>query len=843
MWRATWKGLIGHKLRFALSALAIALGVGLVAASFMFTDSLGRAFDNLFSAALTGFDAQVRPQVDEDLIFGIGEPLGEELVDQIAALDTVAGAQGSLFGFAQLVVDGKPVQNGGAPTFVISWPELLSTFVVKSGTRPATDSQLAIDVTTAQRLGIEPGAPVGLIGSGPPETFTLAGTAGLEGFDAFGGAVTVYLNLPTAQRVLGLEGKVMTIEVAATEGTDPADLLARLQAVLPDGVEAVTIQSAAEQQLDTFKDALGFLNTFLLVFAGVTVFVAAFLIQNTFRIVVAQRTRDLALFRAVGASRRQVMAMVVGEGLLVSLLASFAGLGLGYLLALGIRQLLSFGGSLPNAPLQLAPRTILVGVLTGVGLALVSAILPARAAGRVPPLEAIRQSAAPIGLRGTGKRIAIGGALTVIGGAFLAIGLLVEVESEHISEITLVGIGAGLTFIGVAVLTAVIARPMSSVLGRPLRVLGVPGRLAQDNAGRNPRRTAATASALMVGLALVSLVMILADSIKATTDRLLGDRFRADLVVNAAGLGGARLSPEIADRLATLPETEVVAAARGGQVLVGDRTRFVVGADAGLLARTIDFAVEDGEMALLTPGTIGLRRQLAEDLGFQVGDTLNITFARTGEKPFEVVVIWEAEAVGGGLLIDIEDFEANFVERFDDQVFILFAPGVDSESGRRAVESVTDEFPGAQVQDQTEFRDEAASQIDQLVRLVFGLLAVAVVISLLGITNTLSLSVLERTREVGLLRAVGLSRRQLRRSIVWESVLIAVFGGLIGTVLGVIFGWAVVSAIESDVLVLAIPWNQLLLAVLVAGLAGVGAAALPAWRASRQQILAAIAYE
>ncbi|MEX0667176.1 MAG: FtsX-like permease family protein, partial [Acidimicrobiia bacterium] len=353
----------------------------------------------------------------------------------------------------------------------------------------------------------------------------------------------VYVPLATAQELLDLPDQVLSIEVQTEDQTSVDEMIQRLGPLLPEGVEAVSAQSAAEEQLATFKDALGFLNTFLLVFAGVTVFVAAFLIQNTFRIIVAQRTQELAMLRAVGASRRQVIGMVLGEATIVAVIASVAGLGLGVVLAQLIRRLLSFGGALPSAPLQLAGRTVLVGMATGIVITVVSAVLPARSASRVPPVAALRKVQVPESKGLLRRRAIIGLDISGLGIAIMTVGLVLEREDPTIPDIALVGAGAGLIFIGVAALTAVVAKPITGFIGAPLRATGVPGRLAVDNAGRSPRRTAATASALMVGLALVGLTLVLADSLKTTASVLLEERFQADLVISPAGFGGGRLSP------------------------------------------------------------------------------------------------------------------------------------------------------------------------------------------------------------------------------------------------------------------------------------------------------------
>ena len=837
MWTAAWKGLLGHRLRFGLTAVAIALGVGLVAASYMFTDSLGRAFEDLFSASLSGFDVQIRAEVDEELAFVQGAPLPQSLIEEVEAVPGVTAASGTVFGFVQASAGAQPLGNGSAPTFVVSWPDLVDPFRVQSGERPDGPGEAAIDPATARRDGIELGEAIEAIGVSTRQSLTVVGTAAIEGFESFGGAISIYVPLATAQALLDLPEQVLTIEVESDESVERT--IERLTGLLPEGVEAVSAQSAAEEQLSTFKDALGFLNTFLLVFAGVTVFVAAFLIQNTFRIIVAQRTHELATLRLVGASRRQVMRQVLVEAALVGGVASLLGIGFGVVLARLIRQLLSFGGSLPATPLTLQPRTVGVALATGLGITLLSALLPARAASRIPPITALARVQAPETARSRRRTSAAGLATTLVGIGVLVTGL---VGTElPIPDVALVGTGAGLIFIGVAVVLSGVARPLTRWLGAPLRRLGVSGRLAVDNAGRIPRRTAATASALMVGLALVGLTLVLADSLKTTADRLIGDRFEADIVVSPAGLGGSRLSPQLAADLALLEEVAVVAPVRDGQVQFEGDTRTLIGGPTSELGGLINFTLLAGDLADVTGNRIGMRDGLAD--GRQVGDDVTIEFARTGAQTFEIAAIFEARGLGGSLLVDAQTFAANFTEQLDSQVFLALAPGVDLATGRRAVQAVAAEYTGSQVFAQDELAGEAASQIDGLVRLVFGLLGVAVVIAVIGITNTLSLSVLERTREIGLLRAVGMSRGQLRRAISLESILIAILGGILGMGLGLTFAWAVIESLEDDFLRLSIPWLQVGLALLGAALAGLLAAAIPAWRAARRNILGAIAYE
>jgi putative ABC transport system permease protein len=837
------RGVAGHRARYILTGLAISLAVGLVAASFMFTDSLGRAFENLFGSALAGFDVQVRPEVDPELIFGVGEPMDQRLIEDVLAVAGVEAAQGSLFGFVQVIVDGEAIGAGGAPSFMVSWPDLLPTFEVRSGSKPEAAGEVAIDPATADRTGLGIGDRIEISGGGSPATFIVTGTASIEGFDSFGGAVSAYAPLSTVQEVLGLPGKVSTIEVAVEPGADIDQVIDAISPMLPERVEAVSAQTAADEQLGTLKDALGFLNTFLLVFAGVAVFVAAFLIQNTFRILVAQRTRELAFLRAIGAGRRQVAWMVLAEASLVAVIASLVGIGLGALLALGIRLLLSFGGNLPDAPLQLLPRTVLVCIGTGLAVTLLSALLPAVIAGRVLPLQAIRQVELSPVRRVRRRRAAAGSILIAAGLALLAGGLLADIPDGPVSEIGLVGMGAALLFIGVAVMAGLVARAATRALGAPLRGLGMPARLAVDNAGRSPRRTAATASAIMIGLALVALVMVLADSLETSADRLVADRFRADLVVSPSGLGGDRLSPDLALALAEVPEVATAAPLRMGQVLAGGDTRLMAGTDPALIPQVLEFNLVAGEISDLGPGEVAIRQRLADRIGVAVGDAIDVTFARTGAKPMTVAAIWDAQGVGAGLLVDLATYQENFVEQFDDSVFINLTEGVDPEDGRQAVEAVVAQFPGAEVQDQSQFATSATDQIDGLVRLVLGLLGVAVFISLFAITNTLSLSVLERTREMGMLRAVGMSRRQLRGTVIWEAVLIAAFGAILGIGLGLFFAWAVVQSTDAQALIFSVPIARLGLALVVAVGASVLAAVLPARRAARVDVVKALAYE
>ena len=845
MWRVTWKGLVGHRLRLVLTLLAIALGVGLVAGSYVFTDTLNRVFDDLFSESFAGIDVQVRSESDEDLGFALPERLDEGLVETVRGVEGVEAAVGNIAGLLTLIrPDGEVVGGQGPPTLGGSWSDVASPITVREGSPPDTAGEIGIDGATAAREGIEVGDTVQVVATERPRSFVVSGLVGLGGSDSFGGATFVVFDFATAQEVLDARGEVDAISVVADPGIEAEELVERLQPRLPDGVEAVTAQTAAEEQLATFKQALDFLNTFLLVFGFVALFVGAFLIQNTFQIMVAQRTRELGLLRAVGASRSQVTRLVLGEAGLVSLVASGVGVLFGIGLAAAIRVAFeTFGGDLPTAELQIRPRTILVALGAGTAVTVVSALVPARKAGAVPPVAAMRSAfARPAG--GGLRRRAIGGsAVVALGAGTAASGLAGWWES--VPGIALVGAGAGAAFIGLAILAPTFARPLGRTLGAPLpALLGPTGRMARENAVRSPRRTAATASALMIGVALVGLVTILAATIRATTDAIVADRFRSDLVVTSTGFGGAGLSPALADTLTTVPEVELVTRIRRGPVKIGEDITFAAASDLQTVERSVRFEVVAGSLADVTGDTVAVSEEAAADGGWSVGDRIGVTFGRTGTVPLEIAAVYVAEGPGADLYLDLETWEENFVERSDDTLFVVLAADVDPAEGRIAVEEVAAGFPGSTVLDQTEFRDQAISQLDSFVLLLFALLTLALVIGFVGIANTLLLSVHERTREIGLLRAVGMTRRQLRRMVTWEAVIISTFGAVVGTAVGLLFAWGVVTALgdESD-LVFTIPAIQLVLAVVAAGGVGVLAAVYPAHRAARLDVLRAIAYE
>jgi putative ABC transport system permease protein len=849
--RITLRGLAGHRARLILTGLSIVLGVAFVAGTYVFTDTLGDSFDTLFDDAFAGIDVQVRAETEEDLGFVQASRIPAALLEQVEAVPGVADAWGSVTGYAQFVSpEGEPIVVGGAPTFGLSWPDTAAEtgYRLRSGRPPSASGDVVMDASTAARYGFEVGDTVSILLAGPTLQATITGIAGYGDAGSFGGATAALFDLVTAQRIFGAENAFDTIDVVATPGVAAETIVERIAPVLPAGVEAVTGSSAAADLAGTIREGLGFFTTFLLVFAFIALFVGSFIIQNTFRIVVAQRTRELALLRAIGATGAQVTRIVVIESLVVGFFAAAIGLAAGIGLAVGLRTVFeSFGASFPPTPIRIAPRTVLVSLGVGVAVTLVAALIPARKAAAVSPMAALQNVDLAPGRRSLRNRAVLGFTLNAIGTAALAQGLFDVVPTGALTPIQFVGVGAAAVFIGIAVLSPVFARPIAAAIGAPFpRLLRVPGLLARGNAMRSPRRTSATASALMVGLALVSGIAILAASARATVGAIIAGGFRADLTVQSAGGGfgapGAGISPEIAERLAGLPEVDAVARVRANIARVGDDVTFVGGVDPGV-TEMFDFEVTGGSFGDLTGAAVAVNAGAATALGIEVGDVLPVEFAAGGTREFRVVALWAADGIAAEYLLSLDAFDSAFTEQLDQAVYLTVRDGIEPATARAAVESVTDGFPNAAVFDAAGFRAEAESQVNRLLVVIVALLALAVVISLIGITNTLSLSVIERTREIGVLRAIGMSRRQVRRMIRWEAVIIAVFGALLGVWIGVSLGWAVVRAFADDGVVFAVPVGQLLTLVAAAGIAGILAAVIPAYRASRLDVLAAIAYE
>lgn len=848
MLRAALKSIWAHKIRSGLLSLAILAGVSFVVAAFVFTDTIGEAFDSLFSDAFASTDIQVRREVDPDLSFGLPERMPEELIENVKAVPGVEGAWGAVLSPSGQILDsdGELLPTTGPPTFVTSWSGGPSQFTIRDGRAPEGSTEVLLDVATVDRAGFAIGDTVEMLIGGPKQSFVLVGSLGFGEADNLLGTSWAIFELSTAQQLLDATGQVDAIEITIEPTGDLGAIIADVGEVLPEGIEAVSSQSVAEEQTAQIKEGLGFLNTLLLAFAGISLFVGVFVIYNAFRIVVAQRTRELGLLRAIGATRGQVTSSVLFESAVTGLIASLFGVGAGVLLAKVMQVLIEvvFGGDLPSAGLQLQPRTVIVALVTGLTVTMISALLPALRAARISPMAAMRD-VPTIGRRATWRRRIMGGTPIALLGASAIAGGLVGVDIANLSPALLVGIGAGLVFIGTYVLSPLVARPVARILGVPMRALSnATGNLAQRNAARSPRRTAATAGALMIGLALVATVSILAASTRDSATSAIEEAFTADLMLQPPGFGFTGFSSDAVLAIAGIDEVDLATGVRLGPASVQGGTTFVAGVDTTLIGEFLNLEVVSGSFRDLDGQRLATTKAVADGEDLEVGDQIEIGFARTGSQQFTLAAIIDVGSVSDtSWFISEETFGDNFIESNTFQAYVALAEGVSIDEGRRAIEAALTPFPGIEVIDQKELRDQIASQINQVVFLIFGLLAMSVFIALIGILLTLLLSVYERTHEIGLLRAVGMSRSQVRNMIGLESVIIAIFGAALGAGLGMAFGWALVAALADQGLQLSIPWGWLLTGFVGAALAGILAAAWPAYRASNLNVLEAISYE
>jgi putative ABC transport system permease protein len=701
---------------------------------------------------------------------------------------------------------------------------------------------VVIDKKSADDTGYQVGDTAQVLVKGGPQDVTIAGIATFGDADSPGGASFVLFTLDAAQRLIAEPDKFDNILVVADDGISPTEIVQRIAPALPTGTEAVTGDEVTQESQDEIKQGLSFFNTFMLVFAVIALLVGGFIIFNTFFITVAQRTRENALLRALGAKKRQILVSVLVEALAVGLIASAVGIGLGILVAGALKALLgALGFELPGGGIVLTASTVIISLVVGVGVTVVAAISPARRAGKVPPVAAMREVAVGSTGYGSRQRIVVGCTLLVLGGAALAYGLV----GSSGSPILIVGGGVLLVFFGVAALGRTVALPLSRSIGWPLpRLFGIRGRLARENAMRNPRRTAATASAVMIGVGLVTFISIFAASAKASFGTVIDRAFRGDFVITSpAGAASGGLDPELATSLNELPEVDVAGGIRAGVAEIdGSATQVLAASDEAF--DVVDVDPVAGSPADLGADTIAVFEDVAKDKNLSIGDRVPVVFKDTGPQELTVAMIYGESQPAGDWLLGTETYEANVEDQYDFQVFVRKADGVDTATARSAIEQVADGFPGAKVLDQSGYEADQTQFIDQLLNLIYVMLLLAIFIALLGIANTLALSIIERTRELGMMRAVGMKRSQLRSMIRWESVIIAIQGTLLGIVVGVFFGWALVTALSDEgIETFRLPVATLVVIVVLAALAGVLAAVWPARRAAKLDVLRAVVTE
>jgi putative ABC transport system permease protein len=850
MLKVALKGLFARKIRLMTSALAVLLGVAFMAGTFVLTDTVNRTFDNLFATVYKGTDAQIRAKAAFTGPQNTGTQRGRvdaSLVSTVEGVPGVAVAEGQIYGYTRLVgKDGKALGNpaSGAPTLGTNWSTIprLNSFTLVAGRAPTAPGEIAIDRKSAKDGKLSVGDHATVLTQGPPRQMLITGIVRFGNADSPGGASVVLFTTAVAQQLVAEPGKFDAIAAVADKGVSQTELTNRISKVLPAGDEAVTGATVIKESQSDMRKAMSFFSTLMLVFAIVALLVGAFIIFNTFSITVAQRTRENALFRALGASRRQVLSSVLMEALIIGGLASVVGLFAGVAVAVGLKGLLAIMGfPIPAGGIVFLTRTVVISLLTGIGVTLVAAYSPARKAGKVPPVAAMRDVVVGSAGYGSKERVMVGTAITAAGVGALFTGLFAHPSNAFL----VVGAGALLVFFGVSVLGRTVSLPLSRLLGWPLPHLrGVTGLLARQNAMRNPKRTAASAAALMIGVGLVAFITIFASSVKSSINATVDRAFTGDYIIDSgAGLMGG-FDPSLTRDLNQLPQVQAATGIRMGSVKVDGSVQLVVGVDPQTAFQLFDVKPLQGNTSDLNATSIAVYKDVARDKHLRIGETIPVTFKETGTKLLRVALIYGENRPAGNYFLGLPAYEANFGSQLDMQVFIKKAPSTSPSAALAAINRVAANYPGAKVLDQSGYKAEQAKPINQELSFVYVLLALAVIIALLGIANTLGLSIFERTRELGLLRAVGMTRSQLRSTIRWESVIIALQGTVLGLVVGVFFGWALIRALANQGIdQLSIPIGSLAVIVLIAALAGVLAAVLPSRRAAKLDVLKAVVAE
>jgi putative ABC transport system permease protein len=854
--RFALKSLAGRKLRTVLTALAIVLGVAMMSGAYVLTDTIDKAFDTIFVDSYAGTDAVV---TGKDPGFGFeGEsaqapPFPEQTLEQVRAVDGVEVAAGSVTDFQTKLLrpDGEAIDTGGAPSFAFgieTAPEYdrFNPLNLVEGRWPSGGDEVAVDEGVADDEELKLGDRIGVAALGPAQEFEIVGIAKYGDLSSIGGATFAIFDVPTAQKLLDKEGQLDSIQTAAAEGTTPEQLTQRLQAELGSDVTVRTGVEQADEESSEIATFTTIIRYFLLSFAGIALFVGAFVIFNTLSITVAQRMREFATLRTLGASRRQVLRSVILEALVIGLGASIVGLFSGLGLAVGLNALFkALNLDLPQTQTVFATRTIVVSLLVGTLVTLVAGLFPAIRATKVPPIAAVREGATMP--RGRFARFTPYIAAVIVALAVLALGYGTLADDIGVGDrFALLGIGVLSLFIGVAMLSSRLVRPLVRLVGIPARrVGGAAGKLAEGNAQRNPGRTAATAAALMIGIALVTFVAVLANGLRVSNSDAIERQIQADLIVTSQD-GYSEFPAAVGDAVEGAEGVETVSNVRQDIAEIAGDGANLTGLDARI-DDVYDLRWEEGSDAVLAQlGSDGalLPNNVAEDKDLAVGDTLTVHSTDNRTKDFVVRGIYEGSPfypLLGTASISEQAFD-NLYDRPRNRFTLLNVAG-EPEAAKPAVESALEGFPDTRLQTRQEWIDKEDEEIQQFLLLLYVLLALSVIISLFGMVNTLALSVFERTRELGMLRAVGMTRRQTRRMIRHESVITALIGAALGLPLGIFLAALVTRALGQYDIRFELPVGQLIVLVVVAVFAGLLAAITPARRAAKLDPLRALQYE
>ncbi len=842
MFRLSIRTIFAHKRRLLSTVLSIVIGISFLSGTYVFTDSLHSMFDDLFGSVYKHTDAVVRSSQKIDTGQGVSMRgrIPETLLPTVTAVPGVKTASGSVSGYARILGhDGKPLgRDMGSPNFGMDISDNdLNVWSLRSGRIPKGSTEMAMDAAAFKEGKFSLGDRVTVLSQHGQQVFVLVGVVGFGNTDTPAGSRVALFDLDTAQMFVAQPGQLDAISVRGDGTLTQQELASRISAAMPKGTETLTGKAMAADASGEIKTAMGFFDTLLLVFAFVALFVGSFIIYNTFSIVVAQRRRENALLRAIGASTKQVQSAILLEALVMGVIGSAIGFGAGFLMAIMLKGMLTgLGIDLPSSGLVLLPRTAVVAFAVGIVITVASAVLPARRGAKVPPIAAMRDVAIeqrPV----TRARVTAAILMLVSSVVLIGVGLT--------GKIAILGIGVALLFFGSFVAGPLMSRPVASLLGKPIaRLRGMTGALARENAMRNPKRTARTAAALLVGVALVSAISVFASSVKASIRTVFDQQFTGDFVVSTQTAGFGGLPTSLAPKLSQLDGVRAAAGVQMGLARISESNQIVTVVDPTVVGKVFDMKFVKGSADALDPTHLLISKKKAESAKLAIGDTVALTFLDGRTHELKVAGIYERDQLAGPFTIDKKLYATSGGDQYDFSIYVVKEKGASAKQVEATLREAVAAYPTAKLESRTGYIESQAKQVDTFVNLLYGLLALAVIIAVFGIANTLNLSVLERTRELGLLRAVGSTRKQIRSMIRWESVITALLGAVQGVVIGVGLGWAVVHALSSQGFSrFQVPIFGLVAVLVVAMLSGVAAAARPARRAAKLDVLAAISSE
>ncbi|WP_432588007.1 ABC transporter permease [Streptomyces sp. HD1123-B1] len=848
MLRTALRNVLAHKARLLMTTLAVLLGVAFVSGTLVFTNTISDAYQKSSEKGFAGVDVAITPDRDSDDDTGNpGEAprLGQRVLDRAAQVPGAASVTGSVSGYTALSEkDGDLLGDGFSNLGGNYYPDKSGKdprYTMTDGRAPKAAGEVALDARSAERGHYTVGDTIRVSVDGPVRKQKVVGVFRTDDGNVAAGGSLALFDTATAQRLFAEPGQFDEIDVKAAAGTSQTALKSAIDKVLPKEAQAETGQKLADDQADAIKQSMNGMQTGMLVFAGIALFVGIFIIANTFTMLVAQRTRELALMRAVGATRRQVTRSVLIEATVVGAIAAVTGLAAGVGIGAGLRSLLnSTGATVPDGPLVVDTNTVLVSLAVGIVVTVFAAWLPGRRAAKIPPVAAMNSVHAPPSTRGLVVRNTIGAILAAGGAALVLAGAGMGMDGKGY-----MGMGAAVLVIGVFVLTPLLSRPLIAAAAPLLRAFGMPGKLARQNAVRNPRRTAATASALMVGLTLITGMTVIAGSVQKGIDKMATDALKSDFVVSMGGFDGQRpLSPDVARTIAELPEVTASSPLRTSASRIDGDTEYLTGVNGKSITDLVGLDFEAGSFSGLSGNKAVVDDEMAEDNGWKVGSTIPLTYEDGRRGTLTVQGVYDGNEMISGIMLDAAALTPHMSTVADTQVMVKTKGGASDET-KDVLEKALGDNPAIQVQTKKDISEGIAQAFTLMLNMLYGLLAMAVIVAVLGVINTLAMSVFERSQEIGMLRAIGLDRRGIKRMVRLESLVISLFGGVLGLGLGVFFGWAAGEMIASGMPTyeLVLPWGRMAIFLALAAFVGVLAALWPARRAAKLNMLAAIKAE